>query len=672
MKVKPSILVSFSLVLSLAACQGANPEALTSFQSSLTSDTRDAWDYSNSPNRFRIQFDYSYSNLRQLSAGRSRHVPWPSDYWPTVLDSINRRYHGSDTLSPAEKYDQAYNGWTPDMSLEPMDPLAGCPDGVLADGHDAYYDHLGPAASWQHERGGNHRARSIHDEDGSFTDSLAGCNDFGGLRTWQGLGHAWVGAAILEPEPMSAVTLNGVTFSVNDLKALLLSQYDRTKMVALGGRCHTQVVTRDRDGRLSQPQCRDTNAGSFFVILTNMLGMRELPIAFDRTYDFEVWSRPVVAYRILAEEEIDEQTAIEKLGGDTSKSYKTQYDSSEAISWRRVKMTVSYLTESSASTEGPLVGRLSEYTHQDRYDMILELDGDSDIVGGQWIGYSPKTHPAYLWLPLSPKGGNPHISYAKVKDLLERSLQGEDPLPMADVATFTFDTRRSIPDNDSSGVAADLEVPEDLTIGTLKVELEIEHPSIDDLKVVLSHNGQEVVLHSRTGGVANGLYKTYEVTDFSGQQARGTWTLVVTDHAGVDVGELVFFKLHISTARPGSGARFLTYTSIEQVSIPDNDPNGARTTINVPADGKIEQLKVTVDIAHSWVGDLWIQLEHNGKTVALQSREGGSSENLQKTYTVTGFTGTDLKGEWTLMVSDLAGQDGGRIVSWKLTAEMAQ
>ena len=41
--------------------------------------------------------------------GRTLKTPWASDYWPNFQDSINYRWAGTNTLSPAEKYQKAFS-----------------------------------------------------------------------------------------------------------------------------------------------------------------------------------------------------------------------------------------------------------------------------------------------------------------------------------------------------------------------------------------------------------------------------------------------------------------------------------------------------------------------------------------------------------------------------------
>ena len=114
---------------------------------------------------------------------------------------------------------------------------------------------------------------------------------------------------------------------------------------------------------------------------------------------------------------------------------------------------------------------------------------------------------------------------------------------------------------------------------------------------------------------------------------------------------------------PGGSAH--TYTSSPAASIPDRDPAGASSTINVPDAGTISAVKVTTDITHTYRGDLKVTLTHGTTSQVIFNKTGGSADDLKQTFTVTGFTG-ELKGDWTLKVEDTAAQDVGKLNSWTL------
>ncbi len=111
-----------------------------------------------------------------------------------------------------------------------------------------------------------------------------------------------------------------------------------------------------------------------------------------------------------------------------------------------------------------------------------------------------------------------------------------------------------------------------------------------------------------------------------------------------------------------------TYTATPGAAIPDNDPAGVRSTIAVTDTGTTTSVKVTVDIAHSYRGDLVVRLVHGATTVTLSDRAGGGDDNLMATFTPAELAGKALAGDWTLEVVDTAAADVGTVNSWKIEA----
>ncbi len=111
----------------------------------------------------------------------------------------------------------------------------------------------------------------------------------------------------------------------------------------------------------------------------------------------------------------------------------------------------------------------------------------------------------------------------------------------------------------------------------------------------------------------------------------------------------------------------LVFSNNTQMNIPDNTTTGISSVIQVTQPGTIGKLFVTVDISHTYIGDLIVALEGPDGTVAtLHNREGGSTDDIRKTYTLTDFDQKSITGDWTLRVSDRAGSDTGRLNSWSL------
>ena len=109
-----------------------------------------------------------------------------------------------------------------------------------------------------------------------------------------------------------------------------------------------------------------------------------------------------------------------------------------------------------------------------------------------------------------------------------------------------------------------------------------------------------------------------------------------------------------------------TYENDSPVEIPDNDSGGVSSTISVPESGTISSLAVTVAITHTYQGDLRVHLVRGDVEVALHDREGGSQDDLNKTYSVDDFVGENIEGDWTLRVSDNANVDTGTLEGWTM------
>jgi len=134
-----------------------------------------------------------------------------------------------------------------------------------------------------------------------------------------------------------------------------------------------------------------------------------------------------------------------------------------------------------------------------------------------------------------------------------------------------------------------------------------------------------------------------------------------------------------------------TYTNTTQVPIPDSNTTGASSVISVPDDKVISDVNVTVNITHTYDGDLEIHLIAPDNTdIILSNNRGGSGDNFTDTVFddeastaiasgAAPFTGSFIPdqalstfdtmsglGDWTLKVIDSAGGDTGTIDSWSI------
>ena len=159
-------------------------------------------------------------------------------------------------------------------------------------------------------------------------------------------------------------------------------------------------------------------------------------------------------------------------------------------------------------------------------------------------------------------------------------------------------------------------------------------------------------------------------TAFAGR-LMGSDAVSPSDNATTSIITSSTVPADCSTAPPAGTTRIFTSTHVPK-SIPDNDPAGVTTGINVKRPGlALQKVLVSVDITHTYRGDLVIQLiAPNGEIATLSDRAGGSADNFSAVDldVTSSFTpGSSASGPWKLFVRDLAIQDTGTINSFSLT-----
>lgn len=276
-----------ALALAVAGCAAEGPELLE--EKPTSDDTKEdlgkaeAWSAADNPAIFGAQLVKKIAEL-PLS-GQATNVPWASSYWPTYEDNINYKWEGPGTDSPAKKYEKAFG-------------LSGVEDAV------SRYHGI-DSASWRKECQTTTDCADL--KDGSTCAKREGADKGRCIPTWWGICHAWAPASILLPEPKYPVTVNGVTFKVNDIKALVTLVHDRTQTKFVSQRCNDDAsgddMIYDEYGRATG-MCRDTNPGTFHLLLTNYLGKQGQSFVYDRTWDDEVWNQPIRSYRITQQKEV--------------------------------------------------------------------------------------------------------------------------------------------------------------------------------------------------------------------------------------------------------------------------------------------------------------------------------------------------------------------------------
>ncbi len=130
------------------------------------------------------------------------------------------------------------------------------------------------------------------------------------------------------------------------------------------------------------------------------------------------------------------------------------------------------------------------------------------------------------------------------------------------------------------------------------------------------------------------------------------------------------------------------YSTSPNVTIPDNDPTGIYSTLQVNDNYVLEDVNVPVNISHTYIKDLTVTLTSPaGTTVILYDQNCNNQHNIVATFDDQGqnlvcsnvsgdikpfgvlgdFYGENSQGTWTLFVKDTEGGDIGTLNSWGLT-----
>ncbi|TXH66003.1 MAG: hypothetical protein E6Q88_12965 [Lysobacteraceae bacterium] len=117
----------------------------------------------------------------------------------------------------------------------------------------------------------------------------------------------------------------------------------------------------------------------------------------------------------------------------------------------------------------------------------------------------------------------------------------------------------------------------------------------------------------------------------------------------------------------GTAVATQTYTNGTDVQIRDNTTVNSPITVSGRTGNGQATTPVAVNIVHTYIGDLVVTLvAPDGSTYVLHNRAGGSTDNINQTYTVN-LSSEALNGTWNLRVADQANADIGYINSWSIT-----
>lgn len=240
-----------------------------------------------------------------------------------------------------------------------------------------------------------------------------------------------------------------------------------------------------------------------------------------------------------------------------------------------------------------------------------------------------------------------------------------------------------IPDDDAAGINSTITFVENGELTDLSVHVDITHSYIGDLVIsLISPSGKTVVLHNRTGDTTNDLRFTYtkvnkaELSNMDGEQVHSNWVLHIKDLEGRDVGRLNRWTLEINYKPQDKIAEAQSQPNLE---IPDDYVAGVSSLMTINESGTLKDINVYVDISHTYIGDLIVELVNpSGQGAILHNRIGQFTDNLRLTYdrslatSLDVLVGESIQGGWTLRVRDLEGADTGKLEEWKLTIRYSE
>ncbi|MBT2481708.1 S8 family serine peptidase [Streptomyces sp. ISL-94] len=127
-------------------------------------------------------------------------------------------------------------------------------------------------------------------------------------------------------------------------------------------------------------------------------------------------------------------------------------------------------------------------------------------------------------------------------------------------------------------------------------------------------------------------------------------------------GQVDALKAVGSTPPPGK-----YFENLGDFAIGDNTTVESPITVSGVTGNAPATLKVGVNIVHTYIGDLKVDLvAPDGTVYTVHNRAGGSADNINTVYTVNASAEV-ANGTWKLRVNDNAGGDTGKIDSWNLT-----
>ena len=230
---------------------------------------------------------------------------------------------------------------------------------------------------------------------------------------WEGICHGWALAASNYAEPAKVVVTNKdgvkVPFGSSDVKALLAlhdAYNSKGFNVRVGERCSANgkvpgEAVHGKDKNVHEPtekekntkECMDVNAGAFHIVLTNMIGINSHGFVAEIDRYNDVWNQPVTGYESQIVEEVSLTPTDLANGVNRKVRMKTTMIFAEELVFETPEKVAQGVV--GFVSKDPVTGTPAQTFLDRKYDYILELDLQGNIIGGEWISES---RPDFIWL----------------------------------------------------------------------------------------------------------------------------------------------------------------------------------------------------------------------------------------------------------------------------------
>lgn len=221
----------------------------------------------------------------------------------------------------------------------------------------------------------------------------------------------------------------------------------------------------------------------------------------------------------------------------------------------------------------------------------------------------------------------------------------------------------TIPDNRRGGMEDTIHFDDAATVISVAAKLDISHTFIGDLLIRLtSPAGTEIVLHDRTGGSANDIRATFDLTSLpalarlAGEPLQGDWTLSIQDLARLDIGRLNSWELEIL----GNQSNILVAAQDRASRLDVNRSGRYSRRLSFAAGGEVGDIDVQVDF--SGCHDVQMSIVSPAGTAISLPTNGCRSERIRGHFSTVNvpqlhsLRGEAVDGDWTLRLALPAGE----------------